>query len=321
MTPFGTTADGRAVDQIALASGDLTVNLLTLGAIVQDVRLAGVAHSLTLGSDRLADYESTMRYHGALIGPVVNRLAGAQAVIAGKTHHFEANQGNDIMLHSGAAGTQFKIWQIADHGPTHATLTLDLTAGEGGFPGNRHVTARFTVSPPATLSLDLTVTTDAPTIVNFANHSYWNLDGTDCWNGHSLRIAADHALPTDDDFVATGEIAAVADTPLDFREARTIRVGAPLLDNNWCLSDAPQPLRDVLWLRGQSGVMLTLATTCPGVQVYDGRAAIRPGKTHHEGLAIEAQDWPNAPAHPTFPSITLNPGDTYARQTVWRFSR
>ena len=92
MTPFGTTADGRTVHALRLSAGDLTVTLLTLGACLQDLRLAGVPYPLTLGSTRVQDYEGQMRHHGTLIAPVVNRLSGAQAPIAGKLHRFQANQ-------------------------------------------------------------------------------------------------------------------------------------------------------------------------------------------------------------------------------------
>ncbi|MES2667949.1 MAG: aldose epimerase family protein [Pseudomonadota bacterium] len=320
-TPFGTTTDGKAVDKITLSAGDLTVALLTWGAVVQSVRLAGVGYDLSPGSDLLAEYEGQMRHHGSLIGPVVNRLTGASAPINGQTHRFAANQDGQHTLHGGAAGTHLKVWHLADHSATHATLTLTLPDGEGGFPGNRTLTARFTVLPPATLRLEVTATTDAHTLVNAANHSYWNLDGTANWAGHSLRIAADHYLPTTDDFCPTGEVRPVAHSDHDFRKPRAIAPGAPLLDNAFCLSTTPQPLRDVLWLTGQSGVRLTVATTERSVQVYDGRHAIRPGHTAHEGLAIEAQGWPDAPNHAGFPSIELTPDQTYQQTTEWRLSR
>ena len=75
----------------------------------------------------------------------------------------------------------------------------------------------------------------------------------------------------------------------------------------------------MLWLTGARGVAMTIATTEPGMQVYDGRAAIRPGHGAYEGLAIEPQVWPDAPSHPHFPQITLRPGETYAHHTEWRF--
>jgi len=320
VTPFGTTADGRTVHALHLAAGDLAATILTLGACLQDLRLAGVPHPLTLGSDRVVDYQGPMRHHGTLVAPVVNRLSGAQAPINGRVHRFEANQDGRHTLHAGSAGTHLLLWDVTDHGPDHVTLAITLPDGAGGFPGNRRITARFDVTARATLRMTVTATTDAPTLMNVANHSYWNLDGTDRWDGHTLQIRADRYLPTTPDFTPTGQILPVAGTPMDFPTPRAITPGAPPLDTNFCLSDTRGPLRDALTLTGRSGVTMTVATTDPGIQVYDGRNAIRSGRGPYEGLAIEAQFWPDAPNHAAFPGIELHPGDAWEQVTEWRFA-
>lgn len=312
MTLFGTIKDGQDVHKITLSRGGLTVQLLTLGAIVQSVRLNGVNHDLTIGSEALTDYEATMGYTGALVGPVANRLRDARAPIAGKTHHFDANQDGQHTLHGGKDGTHAQIWTIADQGPDHATLTLDLADGAGGFPGNRHIRATFAVLDDATLRLTLTGTSDAPTLMNIANHSYWNLDGNPTWARHRLRIAADHVLPIDTATLPTGQIAAVEGTAFDLRSGPALKPGEPALDHNFCLFDSKQPLRDVLWLTGRSGVTMTMATTEVGVQIFDGRPS-------YQALAIEAQGWPDAPNIETFPTIDVGPDHPYAQTTQWRF--
>lgn len=319
MTPFGTDAQGRQVHAITLASGDLTVRILTLGAILQDVRLKGVDRNLTLSSDNPADHTGSLLYFGALVGPLVNRLGGASAMIGENEVTFEANQNGQHMLHSASVGTYGHIWAVLDHGPKHATLTIDLPDGQGAFPGNRTVIAQFSVTG-ATLRMDLTGTTDQLTLMNFANHSYWNLDGSPTWEGHRLRIAANAYLPVDGGLIPTGEVRDVTGTGFDMRTGRILVPGDPSIDHNFCLSDSPEPLRDVLWLTGASGVSLTLATTEPGVQIYDGGHTSRPGKALHEGLAIEAQRWPDAPHHAHFPSVTLAPEQTYRQTTEWRFA-
>lgn len=321
ITAFGETVGGVAVRKITLRAGDLAVSILTWGAVVQSVRLAGVAHDLTLGSDYLADYEGDMRYHGSLIAPVVNRLTGARAQIAGHEYQFEANQDDMHCLHSGSAGTHLKVWDLVRASQTEAVLALDLPDGEGGFPGNRRIEARFVVAAPATLRMTVTATTDAPTIFNAANHSYWNLDGSARWDGHSLRIKADDYLPTTAAFIPTGDIRAVAGGSHDFRKTRAIAPDSPALDNCFCIGRTRVPLRDVMQLTGESGVTLTVGTSEPGVQLYDGRNAVRPGHKSYEGIAIEAQGWPDAPNQPGFPSITLMPGDPVCQITEWRFTQ
>ena len=321
ITSFGTTAQGTPVQRITLTAGDLTVSLLTLGAAVQGVWLKGVRHSLTIGSEALTDYEGPLHYHGTLVGPVVNRITGSTAVIRGVRHHFAPDPGDRNIVHSGPFGTYAKVWILADHSATHATLTLDLPAGEGGFPGNRHVRATFRVVAPATLRMEVVATTDAVTLINFANHSYWNLDGSQSWAGHTLQIAADSYLPATGEILPTGQIAPVAGTPFDFRQPKIGTPGNPPLDTNFCLADARRGLTDVLVMTGRSGVRMTLATTEPGVQIYDNRAPAAPGHPAYHGLAIEAQSWPDSPGRAGFPSIELAAGEVYDAVTEWRFDR
>jgi aldose 1-epimerase len=309
------------VEKITLAAGDLSVVIMTLGAAVQDVRLRDVPYSLTLGSDDLGLYKGAFRHHGTLVGPVVNRITGAEAEIGGARHRFQPDAGEDLILHSGPAGTHRKIWAVVERSDNHVTLALDLPDGEGGFPGNRRVRVTYRVSAPATLRMEVAVATDRLTLINFANHSYWNLDGSDSWFGHRLRIAADRYLPTTPVVTPTGEIAAVAGTEYDFREARAVARDQPPLDTCFCLADGRRALTEVLELTGTSGVRLRLATTEPGVQLYDGRAAGAPGHPDYQGVAIEAQLWPDAPGRAGFPSIELAPGETYAPVTEWRFDR
>jgi aldose 1-epimerase len=98
-------------------------------------------------------------------------------------------------------------------------------------------------------------------------------------------------------------------------------------DHNFCLSTARRDLTEAAELTGASGVTMRLATTEPGLQVYDGRyIASAPFAGHcgnvyraHAGLALEPQCWPDAPNHPGFPPITLDPGDTYRQVTRWGF--
>lgn len=319
MTMFGTTQTGEDVHKITLQAGDLTVNLLTWGAVVQDVRLRGVDRSLTLGSDNLADYEGHMRHHGALIGPVANRISTARIKLDGMMYELERNQDGRIHLHSGGQATHLQVWQIAEVTDNSATLTIALPDGTCGLPGNRQISATYTVTAPSTLTLQITGTTDAKTCMNFANHSYWNLDGTPQYNGHRLQIEAEHYLPCTEDHYPTGEIRNVSDTAMDFRRAKPIKVNGPALDNNFCLSDQPTDLRDVLELTGASGIKMTMATTETGIQIYDARDALRPGCGPYEGLAIEAQGWPDAPNNPAFPSIIVTPDAPYIQTTRWAF--
>ena len=330
MTPFGTLSDGRPVHRFDLSDGGpLTASILDWGACLMDVRLAGVDHSLTLGTDDLAAYEGPLASAGGLIGPVVNRISGAEATLDGETFRFDAKDeggGPPRTLHSGGAGTHRKLWQIADHGPSHVVLTHDMPDGEGGFPGNRRTAARYEVEGGA-LTLTVETVTDAPTWINFANHSYWNLDGSASVEGHVLRVSASRYLPASEEGLVTGEIAPVDGTHLDFREGRALEAGPPHLDHNLCTGDRRGPLAVVGTLTGRSGLRMEIASTEPGLQVFDGWKLDDVGYADHQGrplgprraVALEAQMWPDAPNRPDFPSIRVDPGETCRQVTRWTF--
>lgn len=330
MTPFGATRDGRPVHRVPLSAGDLSVWVLTYGAALQDVRLRGTAHSLTVGSPDLAAYEGGLGSAGTIVGPVANRISEARADIDGVEFAFDRNFLGRHTLHGGFAATHRKVWRIADATDASLRLLLDIPGGEGGFPGVRRISALYEVFAPATLALTLEATTDAPTLMNLANHCYWNLGPSPTTIGHKLQVSATRFLPATDGSFPTGEIADVAGTRFDFRNGRFVEAGTEgPLDNNLCLADARSPLRAAAALTGPTGVEMRMATTEPGLQIFDGRNLEMPGfasmdgspHAAYAGIALEAQFWPDAPANPGFPSILLRPGEDWRQETRWSFAR
>lgn len=325
ISAFGYARDGRRVDAMHLRSDDLKVVILTRGAVVQDVRLTGVGHALTLGGTIPEAYDGPMRYFGPVVGPVANRIGGARALIGGRDCRFPANEGPNL-LHGGNRGLHSRHWEIEAAEVRSVTLRLVLEDGDDGFPGRREISATFQVDGAA-LTLALSATTDAPTLMNLANHSYWNLDNSPDISGHRLCIAADHYLPVDDALLPTGEVRPVAGA-FDLRAGRELDLSEGY-DHNFCLSDHPRDPTEVAELTGRSGLRLTLATTEPGLQVYDGAGLGSAPFAGHggrpcgpfAGLALEPQRWPDALRHPGFPSIALAAGQTYRQETRWSFRR
>lgn len=313
-THFGTTAAGQDVQQITLRAGDLTATILTYGARLHDLRLAGVDYPLTTAQGDMASYQGAMLYHGAIVGPVANRISTARVRLDGMMYELERNEDGARHLHGGRAGLHAQVWDIIAQDAASVTLGLTLPDGMAGLPGRRQISAHFALTAPATLTLTIRASSDSTTLMNPANHSYWNLDGSGSWHGHSLAIAADHYLPLDAATCPTGDIADVTGTAMDLRQPRKLDAQTPPLDHNFCLSDQIMPLRDVLWLTGASGLQMVMATTLTGVQIYDSRPA-------HDALAIEAQHWPDAPNHSHFPNIKLRANAQYDQVTSWRFAR
>lgn len=314
MTLFGTRPDGQDVHTHTIGAGDLRVDVLTHGAILRNLRVTGIDYTLTPGGDTLDDYLGKYKHHGALIGPIANRISTARVRIDGMMYELERNQDGRIHLHSGSDAAHRQLWHVVDQADDRITLGLDMADGAAGLPGHRIIRATYHVTAPATLTMTVTATSYSTTMINFANHSYWNLDGTDTWQGHQLAVAADHFMPTDADNVPTGDIMPVDDTDMDLRTPTALMPGAPALDHNFCLATARGDVRDVATLTGQSGVRMTLGTSEPGLQIYDGRTLQQP----YQALALEAQSWPDAPNHRRFPSIRLTEGETYTQVTRWR---
>lgn len=324
MTPsqFGTLPDGRQVQRITLQGGGLTAQVLDLGAIVHDLRLEGVAHPLVLGAPDPAAYLGPARYFGAIVGRFANRIGGAGFTLDGREYRTDPNFRARHTLHGGCEGTDVNLWRITALDPASVTLGLDLPDGHMGFPGAIAITAAIALADGA-LSVALTAEADAPTPCSLAHHGFFDLDGRGDIRRHSLRIAADHMLPVDDDLIPTGEIAPVAGSRFDFRQPR--QIGDSGHDHNFCLSDGARPLRPVAWLQGESGVSMRVETTACGLQFYDG-AYMRDvpgleGRTYgpHAGLALETQGWPDAPNHPHFPDAILRPGKIWRETTRYVF--
>ena len=321
---FGTTRAGVPVHRITLETAGLRVALLTLGAILHDLRrTAEPTRPLTVGVPDLAAYDGgPLATAGALVGPMANRIGHARAPLDGTFLHFEPNATGGHHLHSGTAGLHAKVWQIDEISDTSATLTASAEPGEGGLPGARRFTASWRLAD-ASLHLRLTAETDAPTLMSIANHSYWSLDPA--LDGQTLHIAADSVLETDPTVLPTGRRLPVAGTRFDFRSARAL-TASDRLDTCYCTADtASVALRPVASLAAADGLTLSLATTAPGLQAYTADGFSGAGLRDHAGrslgprfgLALEPQLWPDAPNHPDFPPIRLASGAIWTQDTTW----
>ena len=326
----GTLPDGRQVRRVALGNGTLSVGVLDLGAALQDLRLTGVDFPLVLGSPDAEAYGRIMSIFGTVIGPVANRIAGAEADIAGTRHRFEVNEHGRNTLHSGSASTHLKTWEIEAQDEAAITLRIDLPDGEGGYPGNRVIRSRYALDGD-TLVHELTATTDRPTLMSLAHHGFWTAQPPRSWGGQRLTIHADAYLPTDDETLPIGEIRPVAGAPFDFRSPRTLDPTTdPDFDHNFCLTRAPGPLRPALRLESpETGVAVEMATTAPGLQVFgmhkfqvEGERTIHGHPyPYHAAFAFEPQMWPDAPGRPDWPSIELLPDQTFRQVATWRVTR
>jgi aldose 1-epimerase len=347
--PFG-QVDGNPVTRYALTNGrGMRVRILTYGGIIQSIEVpdrTGNADNVVLGFPTLAGYVnntgSAKTYFGAIIGRYGNRIARGAFALNGNEYHLPVNN-NGNSLHGGTAGFDTKVWQATQqNGGDSVGLKLQYVspAGEMGYPGTLTTTVTYTLDQNNELRINYHATTDAPTVINLTNHSYFNLAGEDTLDvyDHKVTIYADNYLPTDPAQIPTGQIVPVKGTPFDFTSPTAIgaRITAndPQLllahgyDHNWVINRGNNTglVEAAKAEDPKSGRTLTVSTTEPGVQFYtsnflDGALIGTSGHTYRQGagFTMETQHYPDSPNHPTFPTTTLDPGQTYDSTTVFAF--
>jgi aldose 1-epimerase len=325
--------NGHDVRRFTLTAGALSANILSWGAVVQDLRLQGHDAPLVLGFERFDAYVADNAYIGAVVGRYANRIRDGRFSLDGKEYLVDPDHPETHGLHGGSGGFSRRLWQVADHGADFVTLALRDPDGTMSFPGTLDVQCTYRLRAPATLSLELTAVCNAPTLCNLAQHSYFNLDdgGSGDIIDHQLTIAADGYLPVDETLIPTGVVKPVEGTPLDFRRARSLRMerdGRQFpYDHNFCLAAGRGELRQAAWVRGAtSGVEMEVWTTEPGLQFYTGQhvwpdALGLEGRRYRafSGLCLEPQVWPDSPNRPHFPQAVLRPGETYRQITEYQF--
>ena len=285
-----------------LSEGRTDIEVWTLGARLNAARFDGMADLLN-GAANVDEARTDKLNHGSVCGPVANRIAGGTARIDGENFHFERNENDKTLLHSGSKSTRDALWTVTDQSPSAATLRLDLAHMADSFPGNRVIEARYQVND-AGFDLVFTATSDRPTLMNMALHPYWTL-GTDR-SGLRLQVHSARYLPVDADTIPTGAVADVEGTEFDLGQ---LAPPSPGIDHNYCFEGNILQHQATL---ASDRLALRIESDAPGLQVFTGKAF---------GIALEPQHWPDAPHRPNFPTITLGPGETYSQTSSYRFSR
>ena len=338
--PWGKTPAGQPVQLYTLTDSDLTVQITNFGAHVVSIQAPdrhGNKADVVLGYKDLAGYlQDKKTYMGSIVGRYGNRIAKGTFSLDGNAFHIPTNDHGNA-LHGGTVGFDRKVW-TGHEIPNGVDLTLVSPDGEMGFPGQLTVHVRYTLESHS-LHINYSATTTKPTVLNLTNHTYFNLSGEGSGSilNEIMMIPADRYTPVNATLIPTGQLAPVAGTPMDFRQPTPIgtRIGEPFeqlkiaggYDHNYVLNDATS---GGLHLAAKvvdpdGGRTLTVTTTQPGVQFYSGNSLAGPvgasGKpyTKNTGFCLETQHFPDSPNQPSFPSTTLNSGQTLHSETVFTF--
>lgn len=338
---FGTTRDGKDVYAYTLDNANgMRAKIINFGANLVSLFVPdkdGNLEDVVLGYDTVEDYYGNGSFFGATIGPSANRIAGASFEINGKTYQIDVNDGvNNLHSHM-ENGYHKRLWD-AEEGDNSVTFTLEGKDGEMGFPGNKKISMTFSLSEDNALKLSYHATSDADTLINLTNHTYFNLSGHKAGKieDHLLKINASNYTPVVPGSIPTGKIAPVAGTPMDFTKMKPIgqdinadceqlKIGQGY-DHNFVINNADGTLREIAEAEDpKSGRKMKVFTNLPGVQFYAGNCiGEETGKDNtpygpRKGFCLETQYFPDNIHHPNFEQAVFGPGKDYDSVTVYQF--
>lgn len=298
----------------------------------------GTMRDVALGYDTASDYENHTCYFGATVGRNGNRIENARVMIEGKEYQLTPNEGGHN-LHSGPNGFEGVLWEVKGHTENSITFYHLSAEEEQGFPGNLEVEVTYTLTEENAVEISYQGKADKTTVMNFTNHSYFNLGGHDSGSveNQKLQILAEFYTPVKDQkAIPTGEIAPVEGTPMDFRNRKAIGqdIGADFeqlkfaggYDHNYVLSETPGEMK--IMARAyceETGIAMEASTECCGVQFYAGNfIGDQTGKggavyCNRCGFCLESQFYPNAVNQKNFPSSLVKAGETFNTKTIYRF--
>lgn len=341
---FGTTPDGSTVSLFTLTNNHgLEVSITNYGGAITSLKVPdrkGDIGDIVLGYETLEEYVKNPRYLGCLVGRHANRLGLGKFTLNGVNYQLAQNNGANH-LHGGPKGFDKKVWQ-AEPKQNDYSVALHLSYisadGEENYPGTLRADVKYVVTNRNELRIEYSATTDQDTIVNLTNHSYFNLAGHGDILDHVLTINADSFTPVSKDLIPTGEIRSVDNTPMDFREPKTI--GSEInstyeqlgftggYDHNFVFKLHGNSMIFAARVHEPStGRKVEVFTTQPGMQFYsgnflDGSLTGKGGTVYNKyaGFCLETQHFPDSPNHDNFPPTVLRAGDTYDQVTVFQFS-
>ncbi len=336
---FGTTKDGVNIYLYTLTNQNgMTVKVINYGAIIVSVQvpdISGITRDVVLGYDTLAEYEVNDCFFGAAIGPSANRVKNGSFMINGKTYQLDVNENtNNLHTHMELAFHK-SIWEVAE-GDNELKLSLLCEDGALGFPGNRAFHITYTLTDDNEFKIKYEGTSDADTLINLTNHTYFNLVGEGDVLNHTLQLNAHYFTPVQDDCIPTGSMEKVEGTPLCFLEPK--KVGLEIdsdhrqmqivkgYDHNFMI-DGEEGLKCAgqVW-EDTTGIEMKVFTDETGVQLYTGNfISDQVGKKgasykRRSGLCLETQAPPNSVNEASFPNVIYGPERPYQSTTIYQFS-
>ena len=306
-------------------SKNLTAEILPFGAIIKSIKFKN--QEMTLSVDDPQYYLENPFYLGATVGRYANRIAEGRFNLSGSQYQLEANNGPNS-LHGGVKGFNKVLWQVTKQTDSEVELYYCSEDGEEGFPGELKVWQTITAEN-GQLLLKFKATCNKETLVNFTNHCYFNLEGSDTIANHLLQVNATHYLPIDEHSIPLGGPAPVANSCFDFIKPKLVKDAltqshtqldaANGLDHCYIFENDDSLHTMATLTSQQTGINLTLKSTQPGMQLYTANFVSDPFRAR-QALCLEAQNWPDAPNRENYPKANLLPDEEYSQVIIYAFS-
>ena len=298
----------------------------------------GEMKDVVLGFDSIADYINVPSDFGAAIGRYANRINQGKLVLDGDTIQLPQNNYGHC-LHGGPTGWQYQVYAGQQVNDSTLQLTMQSPDGDNNFPGNVTAHVTYTLKGDNSIDIKYDATTDKKTVINMTNHSYFNLSGNpqNTITDNILYVNADSITPVDSTFMTTGEMLALEDNSMNFKNAKSINEGIDMtneqvkfgmgIDHNYVLNTKGN-MEEVAArvVCPSTGITLEVYTDEPGIQVYtgnflDGTVTGKKGIVYQQrvGLCLESQHYPDSPNKPQWPSVILEPGQTYQSHCIFKF--
>lgn len=298
----------------------------------------GEMKDVVLGFDSIADYINVPSDFGAAIGRYANRINQGKLVFDGDTIQLPQNNYGHC-LHGGPTGWQYQVYAGQQVNDSTLQLTMQSPDGDNNFPGNVTAHVTYTLKGDNSIDIKYDATTDKKTVINMTNHSYFNLSGNpqNTITDNILYVNADSITPVDSTFMTTGEMLALEGNSMNFKNAKSINEGIDMtneqvkfgmgIDHNYVLNTKGN-MEEVAArvVCPSTGITLEVYTDEPGIQVYtgnflDGTVTGKKGIVYQQrvGLCLESQHYPDSPNKPQWPSVILEPGQTYQSHCIFKF--
>jgi len=343
---FQKTINGKETGLYKLSNANgMEVYVTNYGAVIVAILAAdrdGNMDDIALGYNEVEPYGIAGDPNfGAVVGRFGNRIDGGKFSLDGKTYDLPINEdNNNNQLHGGKKGFGELVWDVVGVSDNAITLGLKSPDGDMGYPGTLDVLVEYVLTDENELEVGYRAVTDAPTVINLTQHTYFNLLGEGNGNilDHELMMKADHFIPINERSIPTGKIAPVKGTPMDFTSPA--KIGSRLnedfeqlvvgngYDHCWVINKEKDGLELCASVYcEETGRFMEVLTTEPGVQLYIGNFLndSQVGKSgaayeRRSGLCLETQHYPDSPNQPDFPSTVLRPGEEFFSLTVFKFS-